>query len=189
MSTQRIEIYPGVSIEVNARLKRKAGVGRMKLVRNKLDDAERKRILGEVVRDSKPHRGYSTLILDEAAQLSESVGLKEASRITGVKFWSIVARKRILLKAGKITPFTYSKEQVKQCADLAETLVGKKVVVKVTRKMGKRSAFLEAGRILGMNGLSVLAYHATGKRGLAQHSKTRTAGSGSRTKATKPHAQ
>lgn len=195
MSTQRIEIYPGVTIEVSGRLKRKAGVGRMKLVRNKLDDAERRRIMGDSLRAAKradnPKVKYPTLLLDEAVRLSKEVGNKEAAKITGVKFWSLIQRKRELIKQGKYEKNRYTEEQIKQCSELAKSLVGSAYTYTTVakRKHTINSALTEASKRMGINNLSMKMYFYKGLRGLAQQPSTPVVTSGACASTAKPHAQ
>lgn len=189
MKTQLVEIFPGMTIEVSGRLKKRAGFGTMPLRLNPLNDEERKRILGDLVRQNRPATKYTTLLLDEAVNVSREVGVKEAERITGVDYWSIVRRKRVLIREGKYAPLANSREKIKQCADLAKRLIGTEIVVQVKKKLTRHGAFIEAGKRMGMNGQNVYDYSYKGACGLPQHRSTRKSASRSRDKTANPTAQ
>lgn len=153
-STQKLEIRPGYFIEVSSRLKRMAGA-RGKKLRNRLTDEERKRIFTENAAKNFIAPKYSRLILDEAVTLSKTVGMKEAAKITGVKYWSIVGHKRTLKRQGKFSPTNngnrgsrYTMEQKKKCVALANQ-------IRDESHCATRLAFIEAGRRLKMNGRSI----------------------------------
>lgn len=189
MKTQLVEIFPGMTIEVSGRLKKRAGFGTMPLKLNPLNDEERKRILGELVRENRRFQKYTTLLLDEAVSVSREVGVREAARITGVKARAIILRKTVLIKEGKYVPLASSREKIKQCADLAESLIGTEVVVQVRQKLSRFAAFMEAGKRMGINGRNIYYYSLKGIFGLTQHISKRKSASGSRARIAKPTAQ
>lgn len=167
MPSDRIEIYPGCTIDVSRRYRHRARLDpSAKIIA--LSEAERKAALSEVVRSGK----YTTLLLDEAVRLSIEVGERKAGEITGVNQWSIRARKRILTREGKYVAFHHNPEQIKQCAELAEKLIGKEVIVQVKRKMRRLPAFIEAGKRLGMNGHNVYKLYQNGLHGIGVLKKT-----------------
>lgn len=178
MPTDRIEIYPGCTIDVNQRHKKGAGLPRSaKLKKYAMSESERKAVFGEFARDERPKVKYPTLLLDEAVELSKTVGEKKACKITGVGYWSMKGRKRDLIRQGKYIPSNhrigrprYTMVQKQACVALAKQLMAdptrvlfphpdhrlRKRGFKASRpKWGRGSAFAEAGRRLGMNGSSV----------------------------------
>jgi hypothetical protein len=160
-STERIEIRPGYFIEVSGRLKRMAGV-RGRKPRNRITDEERKRIFADNAAKNFISPRYSRLILDEAVNLSKTVGMVEAAKVTGVKYWSIVGHKRTLKRQGKYTPGAqgnhksrYTMQQKKRCVALANQ-------IRDESHCATRKAFIEAGRRLGINGRSIEWQHSQG---------------------------
>ncbi len=154
MKTHRVEIRPGYFIEIDSRLKRKAGVKGKKFVRTRITDQERRRILGDVAYQRNGNVKYSRLLLDEAVEISKVHGVKKAVKLTGIKYWSIVGHKRELTRRGEFKPLEkpgcpprYTPDQKRKCVVLAQQLI----------RGGKfqRPAFIEAGKRLGMNGTSI----------------------------------
>lgn len=149
--TDRIQIKPGVWIEVSKRLKKASGLGSGVRIRNRLEDEERKRVLG----DSIQHRKYSRLLLAEASSLADKVGIVAAAKATGVKYWSIMGYRRELRLQGKLRRHKnprkgrYTLEQKQKCVLLAFAIADK-------QQRGLSPAFIESGRRLGVNGYSIL---------------------------------
>lgn len=148
---EMIQIKPGVWIEVSKRMKRASGLGKGVRIINRLEQEERKRILGQSMKRFK----YSPLMLDEAARLAARVGIRQAAQATGVKFWSIVQWQRKLrlegkLPKGKPNPGNarYTLAQKQQCVRLAMRIADRE-------QRGMTRALREAGRRLGMNGVSI----------------------------------
>ncbi len=174
MKTQLVEIYPGVTIEVSSRLKQKAGIGRTDLIREKLDPKERARIMGDLVKDQKPNRKHSTLIVDEAVRLSKEMSIPKAAKITGVSNAAILARRKELRASGELKKHLYTMDQKRECVALAHKLMADPGIIEEVkdrgpgrgmikrRKWNQKTAFVEAGRQLGMNGISVLSLWAKG---------------------------
>jgi len=176
MKTHRVEIRPGYFIEIDARLKRKAGVKGKKFVRTRITDQERRRILGDVAYQRNGCVKYSRLLLDEAVEISKVHGVKKAVKLTGIKYWSIVGHKRELARRGEFKPWyekglnrhcRYTLKQKQDCVRLAQRLMadpskvrssfvrkGKPVTIEKP-KWSQRPAFIEAGKRLGMNGTSI----------------------------------
>jgi hypothetical protein len=147
MATTLIQIKPGVFIKVNRKVKEKVGVLGLRL-----DTDEEGRLIGRA-----RNRGvrYSRLLLDEAVAISEQEGMNEAAKKTGVKYWSIMQRRREMRREGKLaTPpkrriykTKYTPLQKQQCVAMAEDLV--------KGGWATHPAFKEAGRRLGVNGNSI----------------------------------
>lgn len=153
---ERVQIKPGVWIEVSARMRKASGLGRGVIIRDRLTEEERRSVVGDAGREMGAHTKYSRLLLDEAVALSKEVGEQKASEITGVKLWSLKGRKRELIRLGKYHPplghsrggSRYTLLQKQQCVRLAHAIHDKE-------KRGSRPAFIEAGRRLGVNGRSI----------------------------------
>lgn len=178
MPTERIEIYPGVTIDVNKRHKKRAGASLFsKLSSLSMSESERRTVFRGMAREDNPNTKYSLLLLDEAVHLSKKVGEKKACKITGVKYWSLKGRKRTLIREGKYISAMpnpghprYTMAQKQACVRLASQLMEDKTMIErphtvvrlrnlgatiKQRKWSHQKAFIEAGKRLGMNGNSV----------------------------------
>ena len=110
---------------------------------------------GNLMPDTQNKRKlHSTLILDEAVALAKTEGIGEASRIVGISKEVIRQHARVralennkteVIKRRRTQP-KYSDEQKLACLKFAEQF---------KPYLGKRRAWIEAGRRLGVNGRSI----------------------------------
>lgn len=169
--TERIEIFPGHWIEVTPAIKKKAGIRKSQRVVATLM-GETVAAAGRIVRDGVGSRKHPILMLDEAASIAEREGIKKAARVTGINEHSIDLRCRQLRrKRGKAkvrdAGVRYTLAQKQACVRLAKELMASNEIVQKTERCYNRpyirkrykwshgSAFIEAGRRLGMNGRSI----------------------------------
>lgn len=160
---ERIEIFPGRWIEVTKRVKQKAGVRMGARVRATLENG---RVDEALVRLARNGRKYSGLLIDEAVAVAKEKGAKEAERITGVHHETIAQRRKKLKGCTGYDGRRYTLAQKKACVKMALELVasGGTHIVRVSFGKGdrtvsvwsKKKAFKEAGRRLGVNGLSIM---------------------------------
>lgn len=173
---QQIEIMPGYSIRVSDRYFRKK-VNKRALLRGQISDSERRAILEATLTNGT--RKYSKAMLDEAVRIAMLTTVKEAEKITRIKYWSIVQRKRELFRAQELKsknkrasrPSKLTLAQKRQCIALAMKLLnsgetiqrkafgyvrpGQQRKIITVPKWTTRKAFIEAGKRLGMNGESI----------------------------------
>lgn len=144
----KVEIKPGFFIEVHEKTK-------LQMEGRALVAARRKMI------GTTPEGGavrYTLEQLDDASAIADKKGLCAAAEITGVKFWSIVQRRRELKRQGVLPRekprkgSRYTLEQKQQCVRMAMQIVA--------RGRPKTKAFEEAGRLLNMNGSSIHWMHS-----------------------------
>lgn len=192
MATDRIEIYPGVTIEVSQRFRKRSGIGSASLLKRKMSDSERAAILEAInKREGRYFRKYSRLLLNEAVALSMTIGIKDAAKATGVKYWSVRSHRKYLMRKGKIAR-RYTNEKYLQCAELATKIEGTPGPVLENGLLvnwSQQAAFIEAGKQMGLNGQTVLKFWYQGERGLAQHRAAYIAARGFRSRTAKPQAQ
>jgi hypothetical protein len=189
MNTERIEIFPGHWIEVTPAIKKKAGVRKSQRVVATLM-GETVAAAGRLVRDGNRGVKYPVLMLDEAVSIAEREGLKKAVKVTGIKEHSIDLRSRQLRrKQGKTkvraVGSRYTLAQKQACVRLAKELMASNEIKERSRlstlphckgmpyvhrryKWSHRSAFIEAGRRLGMNGRSIEWMYVQGTIPLTQ---------------------
>lgn len=173
---ERIEIFPGHWIEVTPKIKKNAGLRKSDRVIATLM-GETVPAAGRLVRDSNKNVKYPKLMLDEAVRIAATHGLKEAAKDTGIRAASINLRQRQLRRKQGLAKVRdkgsrYTLAQKQACVRLAQELMRSNDVVSRTRpcalphskgkpttyrfrKWNHRSAFVEAGRRLGMNGRSI----------------------------------
>lgn len=149
----RIQIKPGVWIEVSARLRKASGLGPGVRIRNRLEDEERKRIMGDTANVVSKNVKYSRLLLDEASRLADEVGLTQAAKATKVNVNTLRAHRKLLVREGKRKggapgKSRYTLGQKRKCVLLAQAIADKK-------QCGLGPAFVEAGQKLGVNGRSI----------------------------------
>lgn len=164
--THWIEIKPGVRFQVSGRVKQSAGMRRMAQYHHQgLSDAERRRGFSHALGGERaPLNKYSIALLDEAVALAMEIGVKGAVLKTGVKYWSIVQRKRILYLRGKAkrkNPGSslakrtkYTPEQKRRCVQIATQLMAEGKT--------KNAAFDYAARMTGTNARSLAWMHHCG---------------------------
>lgn len=174
---ERIEIFPGHWIEVTPKIKKNAGLRQSDRVVATLM-GETVPAAGRLVRDSNKSVKYPKLMLDEAVRIAAELGLKGAAKDTGIGAASINLRQRQLRRKQGVarvmaqgTRYTLAQKQA--CVRLAQELMGSGETVSRTGiarfnnkakgrkytfrrlRWSHRTAFLEAGRRLGMNGRSI----------------------------------
>lgn len=158
--TEWIEVVPGRWIEVTKALKRKVGVKQTVRVRATLDG----KMLDRALRvKGHANRKYSLILLDEAVALAGLRGYAVASKKTGINEWSIKRHAQSLAGPTGYDGVRYTLARKRECVRLAQKLMmaGTKVVSsgkgnRVVPKYNHVTAFVEAGRRLGMNGASIM---------------------------------
>lgn len=158
--TQLLEIAPGFTMEVSARLKKKAGVTG-KYVRRTLTAEEKAEALGGHV-TRRTRAKYTKLMLDEALRIAKEVGTREASKLTKIKFWSIVQHKRRLTKQGLYKPKKLNRVYTKRYSDPERRMFMSIVYDCMKRGLSKTKAFEAAGKRTGFNAQSLYHQHHEG---------------------------
>lgn len=165
MDRQRIEIKPGVWIEVAPKIRQAVGARKRDRVLATLDGATKDAINTL----AKPRRKHSDLLLDEGLALAKKDGFVSASKRLGINYHTLISHNRKRrLEQGKrrlrARGFRYTLDQKLACVRLALELMAspKTKEVSVGGKYRRTvplwaviPAFNEAGRRLGINGKSV----------------------------------
>lgn len=100
-------------------------------------------------RRSLSGRKYSLGLLQEALKLSEQVGLKEAERISGVNTAAIRTYRQVKCGPRQVRKRKSTPEQNQRCLELAQKLF------RSGFSRGMRKCWVEAGRLMGINGKTV----------------------------------
>jgi len=113
-----------------------------------------KRSGDSALRSSLWNRKFSIGLLEEASELSKSIGMAAAARAAGMAYSTLrhyVFINRLLAghKPGKNTTEKISREKKLQCYETYLMLLGRNF------SKSKRKCWIEAGRITGVNGRSV----------------------------------
>jgi hypothetical protein len=175
MIRDRIEIKPGVFIEVTRRVKNRAGVGQRVVgtVRN-----PHSLIPKSHTRKSK----HNPVLLDEAIEMLQRMGRNKVCKATGLTYdaldWEIERRR----KAGIDVKMKHSQCGKKsgrpplapmavrmRCYEIARQMIASRMYVKRARKVGRAGVAMvmtpnmttlhcwsEAGRIAGCNGITLM---------------------------------
>jgi hypothetical protein len=159
---EMVEIFPGRWIEITKRVKKAAGVRVSSRVKATIENGRIDEALMRLTESR--NRKYSRLLVDEAVAVAKAQGMFMAVRLTGVHKETIAARKRQLrgCTGGDGTRYTLAQKQA--CVRLAKELMASPVTRVVNGYKGSRrivpqwnhhTAFVEAGRRLGVNGHSI----------------------------------
>jgi hypothetical protein len=172
MDRQRIEIKPGVWIEVTPKIRQAVGARKRDRVLATMDGATKDAINTL----AKPRRKHSDLLLDEGLALAQKDGFIAASKRLGINYHTLISHNRKRrLEQGKrklrARGFRYTLTQKLACVKLALELMASDKTREVSA-FGKHRrtvplwtkdhAFNEAGRRLGINGHSVYVMWAQG---------------------------
>ncbi len=165
MDRERIEISPGHWIEITPKIRGAACARKRDRILATLEGGTARALHNLVVR----RRKYSNLLLDEGLELAKKIGLKKAAQKLEIHYETLVSHNRIRrLELGirklKIKGTRYTLAQKLVCVNLALELMASKETKEMiawgkrkytTPKWTPYTAFIEAGRRLGMNGRSI----------------------------------
>lgn len=173
-----IEIYPGRWIEVTRRIKLKAGVRLSTRVRATLAGGQIDKAAADVGRCRNKSVKYSRLLIDEAVAIARTMGIPKAVKKTGVNKWTIIQQKKRMRGPTGREGNRYTLAQKRALVAMAQRLMGsgetrmRKCGGKMVAfpKYGHRTAFIEAGRRLGMNGRAIEYQWVNGLFSLAEPS-------------------
>lgn len=158
---EMIEIFPGRWIEVTRRIKEKAGVRLSSRVVATIENGQMAR--AAQLLPSK-NRKYPRLLVEEALEIAHAEGYKAATKATGVHREVIANLHRSKRGCTGKDGTRYTLAQKQACVRLAKELMQDPRTKTVNGwKGGKRvlpfwshhGAFVEAGRRLGVNGVSI----------------------------------